>query len=114
MCAVYADAQTLLETGVALDTEDKFITVFRTSPDRRRVSVGIGLDTGARLAVFDVDQGPPWREQWSKHKGSAVIDAEEKQAVEQVAEKAAPTAAAEAEGSKGKKTKGKKAKVRAA
>ena len=61
---VLHDAQTLEETGVAIETEDEFIWNFRVSPDGSHACVGIGLDARARLAVFDVDQGPPWRERW--------------------------------------------------
>jgi hypothetical protein len=72
---VLHDAQTLLETGVAISTDGEWIYGFHMSPDRRDACGGIGLDGKARLVVFEVSRGPPWHERWAEHKGNPVIDA---------------------------------------
>ncbi len=73
---VLHDVHTLLETGVAVETEGEFMFGIRLSPDRCHACVGIGLDGRARLAVLNIGQAPPWCTRWSEVKGKPVMDAD--------------------------------------
>ena len=70
------DARTLAKRSVALETPDEFICKVLLAPDASRACAAIGMDASARIALFDVGAGTPWKQVWTQTKGNVVFDME--------------------------------------
>ena len=70
------DARTLSKQSVALETPGEWILKVLLAPGASRACAAIGLDARARIALFDVGAGTPWKQVWTQTKGNTVYDVE--------------------------------------